>query len=69
MTDLERLAEACERAAAELSIECLRCYEYPESMSMCDYCQRRKHDAAPLRALAHAIRAGRVTVQEEPANG
>ena len=36
--DLERLAEACERAAQELSVKCLRCWEYPESMSLCDYC-------------------------------
>lgn len=65
MTDLVRLAEACEQAAAELSIECLRCYEHPESISTCDYCQRRKHNAASLRAIVVAIRAGRVSVTEE----
>ena len=55
-SDLERLAEACERAEQELSVKCLRCCEHPETMGECDECQRREHDACTLSAYAAQIR-------------
>ena len=65
MIDFERFAEACERAEQELRVKCLRCWEHPESMSMCAFCQTREIDATELATHARAIRAGRVTIEPE----
>lgn len=59
MTDLEQIAEACERAAAVSHM-----FAGPPEYRT-ETLQQAAHDAELLRDLARAIRAWRVTVKEE----
>ncbi len=58
-TDLERLAEACERAAAVSHM-----FAGPPEYRT-ETLQQAAHDAELLRDLARAIRAWRVTIEPE----
>lgn len=58
-SDLERFAEACERAAAVSHM-----FAGPPEYRT-ETLQQAAHDAELLRDLARAIRAWRVTVKEE----
>ena len=68
MTDLERLAEACENGAdycRELSAN-----EKPIWSGVRDYrWEEPLRTADELEELARALRAGRVTVEPETSNG
>ena len=44
------------RVVGDLCVKCLRCYEYPETMSECELCQQREHDARVLTALLDEAR-------------
>lgn len=58
MTDLERLAEACERAAGVLNAHA----ENEQHTSRGDAMSRDVH---AVRQLARALRDGRVTIEPE----
>ena len=65
-SDLERLAEACERAAERLAVLCFYCSSYDNtSPYLCDKCEADQLRVDLLRIHARAIRAGRVSVKED----
>ena len=47
------------RVTDELRVKCLRCYEHPDTMSECGWCQQREHDATVLTALLDEARKDR----------
>jgi len=66
MTDLERLAEACERAAETHGVLCIPC---GVTGLLCAGCKRDRTEADRLRELSRALRDGRVTITKENEHG
>lgn len=61
--DLERLAEACDRAAEEARSR-MCCTDWPRAV-WCNDCTQDDECSELLARHARALRAGRVTVTEE----